>query len=257
MWNTWNIHALMTPNKVFNSYEPPTKYLSYPLHKSYDNKNSRKIDIKEISHDTADLCKTVHAVGAYLSTRDKYPIALKDFVIIDAKATDSSGTATHQHYNLDGPHKIRYNIDWQEKDGDWVTEHQGEVYFPMDEGHWREGGIHLITKAGKWRVQMDSISSGTCALPTGVHTVGTFTAKDPPPPSCEEQNREPIVGITNKTGCLGCIEGYEENEWGECVEALVQEEDYEPPSDLNNIYMVGGLLLGLAVILKKKRKKKE
>ena len=258
MWNTWNIHSLMTTPKVFNAYTPPDKWSNAPLHPSYSNNDTYLFGDKEISHDTNSLCKTVHGLqGFHTNPAKNGAVAMEDFILIDAKATDSSGMATHQHYEIEGAHKIRYNIDWQEKDGDWVTEHQGEVYFPMDEGSWKQGGIHLITKAGKWRVQMDSISSGTCALPTGVHTVGTFTAKEPKELPCEEQNREPVVGITRKTGCLGCIEGYEENEWGECVEAQAQDEDYEPPTDLNNLLMVGGGLLALALVLKKKRKKKE
>ena len=256
MWNTWNIHSLMTTPKVFNA---DTKYINTPLHPSYSNKDTYLFGDEEISRDTKALCKTVHRLqGFHTQSIRANPVAMKDFILIDAKATDSSGMSSNkQSKNIAGPHKIRYNIDWQEKDGDWVTEHQGEVHFPMEDGWWKQGGIHLITKAGKWRVQMDSISSGTCALPTGVHTVGTFTAKEPKELPCEEQNREPVVGITNKTGCLDCIEGYEENEWGECVEAQAQDEDYEPPTDLNNLLMVGGGLLALALVLKKKRKKKE
>jgi len=248
MWNTWNIHRMMSEsssqNRVFKS----------TIKEGWGNK-AREFGDETESRDTRTNCESEMRVQAYYTGSGE---ALRDFFIVDARARDSSGSRTNLETDIAEAHKIRYNIDHKE-DGEWVTQHQGEFYFPMEEGDWQTSPLHLITKPGEWRVQMDSITTGTCAAIHGVHTVGTMTAKETTY-TCAELNRkvEPDLWGDNEgvEVCGDCIEGYvQDEETGQCVVYVEQGEDYTPPTDYNNLYLALGGLLGLAIVLKKKRKK--
>ena len=251
MWNTWNIHSLMSesPNRVFNGST---------IKEGWESKAKEFGDITK-SRDTKKNCESEMRVQAYYTGSGE---ALKDFFIIDARARDSSGSRTSLKTDIAESHKIRYNIDHKEGPdgsvGEWVTQHQGEMSFPAEDGGWKTSPLHLISKPGKWRVQADSITTGTCAAIKGVHDVGFFTAKETTY-TCEELFRvvKPDTWGDNEgvEVCGDCIEGYvQDDETGQCVVYVEQGEDYTPPTDYNNLYLAVGGLAALAIILKKKRK---
>lgn len=246
MWNTWNIHRMMSEsqNRVFKA----------TIKEGWENK-AWEFGDKTESKDTRTNCESEMRVQAYYTGSGE---ALRDFFIVDARVRDSSGTRTNLETDIAEAHKIRYNIDHKE-DGEWKTQHQGEFYFPMEDGDWQTSPLHLISKPGEWRVQMDSITTGTCASIPGVFDVGYFTAKETTY-TCAELNREvePDLWGDNEgvEVCGDCIEGYvQDEETGQCVVYVEQGEDYTPPTDYNNLYLAVGGLLGLALVLKKKRKK--
>ncbi len=247
MWNTWNIHRMMSEsqNRVFEART---------IKEGWGSKATNFGDETE-SKDTAGNCESEMRVQAYYTGSGE---ALRDFFIIDASVRDSSGARTSLKTDIAEAHKIRYNIDHKE-DGEWKTQHQGEFYFPMEEGDWQTSPLLLISKPGEWRVQMDSITTGTCAAIHGVHTVGTITARETTY-TCAELNREvePDLWGDNEgvEVCGDCIEGYvQDEETGQCVVYVEQGEDYTPPTDYNNLYLAVGGLLAFGLILKKKRKK--
>ena len=231
MWDTWNINRLMNPLKIFKAPVNP------------DFPNAKEFGRDEMSKDTNMLCKTVHKAVAYYTGEGR---ALEDFFIIDIKATDSSGLSTSQTSDTDGVHKIRYTFyHFNNETKIWDTEHQGEIMGGMDAG-WVSSPLHLISKSGNWKVLIESIQSGTCALPSGQKYIGGMSAKEATI-DCDSQNR---TANTDNT-CGDCVEGYEENE-GSC-----NLQDDTIPADYQNIMIVGGGLLGLALLLKKKRAKAE
>ena len=235
MWNTWNIHRLMNPLKIFQA----------PVNKDFPN--ATEFARGEMSHDTNSLCETVQKAVAYYTGEGR---AMEDFFLIDIKATDSSGATTSQHSDTDGQHKTRYTFYHKNLDtGEWETEHQGEIMGGMGEG-WTSSPLHLITKSGLWKVVIDPVQSGTCALPSGTKNIGEMWAKEA---TCEGQNRTSNSDDT----CGECIEGYVENEYGLCsTPAHPQGEDTTLPTDYQNLMMLGVGLAGLALVLSKKRKKK-
>ena len=235
MWNTWNIHRLMNPLKIFQA----------PVNKDFPN--ATEFARGEMSHDTDTLCKTVQKAVAYYTGEGR---AMEDFFLIDIKATDSSGYfTTGQSKDTDGQHKTRYTFYHKNTEtGEWDTGHQGEIMGGMDAG-WTSSPLHLITKSGSWKVVIDPVQSGTCALPHGTKNIGEMTAKEADK-DCEGQNRTPNSDDT----CGDCIEGYVQNEHGLC--SLPQGQDATIPTDYQNLMVLGVGLVGLALVLSKKRKKK-
>lgn len=197
-----------------------------------------------MSKDTNALCKTVQKAVAYYTGEGR---ALQDFFIIDIKATDSSGYfTTGQSKDTDGPHKTRYTFyHYNTETETWDTEHQGEIMGGMDAG-WVSSPLHLISKGGEWKVEIDPVQAGTCATPSGQLEIGTMNAKESTT-DCDSLNR---TANTDNT-CGECVDGYEENEQGLCSSP----QDSMIPTDYQNLMAVGGGLLVLAIILKKKGKK--
>ena len=206
---------------------PKTVFLKPELSKKGGKVKPLNFGDKTESKDTdAENCESEMRVQAYYTGSGE---ALRDFFIIDASVRDSSGVRTSLKTDIAEAHKIRYNIDHKE-DGEWKTQHQGEFYFPMEEGDWQTSPLHLISKPGEWRVQMDSITTGTCAAIPGVFDVGYFTAKETTY-TCAELNRqvEPDPWGDNEgvEVCGDCIEGYvQDEETGQCVVYVEQGEDY-------------------------------
>lgn len=227
LWNTWNILRLMNPIKTFQA----------PVNPEFQN--ATVFGRATMSKDTNMLCKTVHKAVAYYTGEGR---ALEDFFIIDIKATDSSGMGTGQSSDSAYGHKTRYTI-YHKEDGIWETEHQGEII--GSESGYVGSPLHLITKPGEWKVSIDVISSGDCAEPTGSKNVGTMTAL--------ENNCDNSYRVSNEDGsCGGCMDGYTETEeGGDCI-SDDGDSKQGVPTNYNNLYMLGGGLLILGLVLKKK-----
>ncbi len=128
---------------------------------------------KKLNKDTAALCETDHNIKAYYTDEGQ---AFKDYIVVKFKATDSSDnlldgeTRTDQHQ--DGAiwlHKIRVKVyrDGKKVYEDDITGGEGWVDSPT---YWLNG-------EGSWSVRVKSVSSGSCATPTGTHFLGSFLAK--------------------------------------------------------------------------------
>lgn len=234
MWNTWDIHRLMNPLKIFKA----------PQNEQFPN--ATEFGRGNMSHDTEILCKTVQKAVAYYTGEGR---AMEDFFLIDIKATDSSGYfTTGQSTDTDAQHKTRYTFyHFNTETKNWETEHQGEIMGGLKAG-WTSSPLHLITKSGSWKVVIDPVQSGTCALPEGTKKIGEMTAKKADK-DCEGQNRTSNSDDT----CGDCMEGYEENEDGLCSPS--QGQYAIPPTDYQNLMILGGGLLLLALMFSKKRKK--
>ena len=121
---------------------------------------------KTLNKDTRLKCETKHTAWAYFTDEGT---ALKDYIIVKFKASDSSGAGTGQHQDSASLHKLRIKVY---KDGkmvyeDDITGDKGLVTSPT---YWING-------EGSWSVKVKSVSSGECAKPTGTVFLGSFLAK--------------------------------------------------------------------------------
>jgi len=121
---------------------------------------------KTLNKDTATKCETDHKVWAYYTDEGQ---ALKDYIVVKFKASDSSGTTTGQHQDSAHLHKIRVKVyrDGKKVYEDDITGGEGTVSSPT---YWING-------EGSWSVQVKSVSAGECAKPSGTKSVGSFLAK--------------------------------------------------------------------------------
>lgn len=121
---------------------------------------------KKLNKDTAALCETDHDIKAYYTDNGQ---ALKDYIVVKFKASDSSGKTTKQHQDSAWLHKIRVKVyrDGKKVYEDDITGGDGWVDSPT---YWLNG-------EGSWSVRVKSVSSGSCATPSGTHFLGSFLAK--------------------------------------------------------------------------------
>jgi hypothetical protein len=121
---------------------------------------------KKLNKDTNLKCETDHDIKAYYTDEGQ---ALKDYIVVKFKASDSSGTGTGQHQDSAYLHKIRVKVY---KDGKKVYEDD----ITGGEG-WVDSPTYWLNGEGSWSVRVKSVSSGECAKPTGTHFLGSFLAK--------------------------------------------------------------------------------
>ena len=137
---------------------------------------------KTLNKDTAALCETDHQIKAYYTDEGK---ALKDYIIVKFKASDSSGAGTSQHQDSAYSHKVRVKVyrDGKKVYEDDITGGEGWTVSPT---YWLNG-------EGSWSVRVKSVSSGECAKPTGTHFLGSFLAKP------KEDNDEEDTGFDDSS----------------------------------------------------------
>jgi hypothetical protein len=121
---------------------------------------------KKLNKDTTLKCETDHDIKAYYTDEGQ---ALKDYIIVKFKASDSSGAGTGQHQDSAYLHKIRVKVY---KDGKKVYEDD----ITGGDG-WVDSPTYWLNGEGSWSVRVKSVSSGECAKPTGTHFLGSFLAK--------------------------------------------------------------------------------
>jgi len=232
MWDTWNVHRMMSQTLVKEA--TPTN-LNYP--------NATLIGEGNLNHDTTMLCETYHKAQAWFTGEGR---ALEDYIFIDYKLTDSEGIEnTGQHSENAADHKIKYTIYYMEDDK-WETAFQNEVIGDTD--GWATSSLHLIPKGAIYKITIKSIDAGECAEPSGTKEIGRFTALEEKP-DCGYQNRETL----EDEECGECNAGYEENADSECV--IIGEEPIADPSDMTPLITALAVIGGVALILKKKAKK--
>ena len=141
---------------------------------------------KKLNKDTNLKCETDHDIKAYYTDGGQ---ALKDYIIVKFKASDSSGGGTGQHQDSAYSHKIRVKVY---KDGKKVYEDD----ITGGDG-WVDSPTYWLNGEGSWSVRVKSVSSGECAKPTGTHFLGSFLAK---PKEVNEEEGDTGFGDSSSSG---------------------------------------------------------
>ena len=215
-------------------------------------------------------CNSRHKVKAYRTISAGKTHALTDQIIVDFNGRDTNDCewVGISWSNKDG-YDCSYNTKYAAAHKRGIKiEHDGEeVYsFEMagttDNNGWGSSQPYLITKAGKWEVFTNHIDSGSCGN-VGPEdgsagdwiSVGSFTAEEPLD-DCYYKGREEGANIGD---CGDCLTGYTEV-GGECQADSSGSSDGAGSGggsvgtmDNSQIYMIGGGVLLLALLLKRKK----
>jgi len=141
--------------------------------------------VTKLNKDTRLKCETDHQVKAYYTDKGQ---ALKDYIIVKFKASDSSGSGTGQHQDSAYLHKIRVKVY---RDGKNVYEDD------IAGGNgWVDSPTYWLNGEGSWSVRVKSVSSGECAKPTGTNFLGSFLAK---PKEVTEEEEEDDTGFDDSS----------------------------------------------------------
>tara|TARA_B100000683_G_C12417154_1_gene526313 strand:+ start:261 stop:1016 length:756 start_codon:yes stop_codon:yes gene_type:complete len=249
--NTWNVARWMSEGKkVFNAVTTGPK----------DAKKFGEVTRTEAPYFN---CNTKHQTQGFrtVSGGKGNSHALTDSIIVDIRLRDTddgfSYNANHAHQ-----HAVELKIT-----------HDGETIYS-----WKMNGVQspatndwisdpnpkLITKPGKWKLYTRSIEEGTCGKIDGWKKVGEFTAKEAHE-DCFMKYRQD----TDELGVCGeCLEGYTEVN-GNCVADSATDDSSDGSmdgmggssgssggsTDNTTTYMIGGGILLLALVLRRRKSK--
>lgn len=207
-------------------------------------------------------CNSRHKVNAYRTISAGKTHALTNQIIVDFNGRD---TDTCIWGGITEGYDCSYNTihSTQHKRGIKI-EHDGEEVYSFEmagtteNNGWGSSQPYLITKAGKWEVFTNHIQSGTCGkVKDSGNTwvsVGSFTAEEPLS-DCAATGREEGANVGD---CGDCLTGYTEV-GGVCQADSSGSGDGSSGGgssgsmDNSQIYMIGGGVLLLALLLKRKK----
>jgi hypothetical protein len=251
--NTWNIAKLLNAEskKVF---------------KAVTNGPSDAVKFGEKSESDKPYtdCNTKHEVQGFRTIADKAgkkSHALTDQIIVDFRGRDTNDCIWR---GITEAPDCGYNTIYSHKHGTKLRiYHEGETNpvheFEMngvDAGSgWVSSQRYLITKAGKWTLKAKAKQTGDCGdeVFEDWTTIGSFTAQEPLD-DCYFKGREEGANVGD---CGDCLTGYTEVD-GECQADSSGSGGASGGGsfgtmDNSQIYMIGGGVLLLALLLKRKK----
>ena len=209
-------------------------------------------------------CNTKHEVQGFRTIADKAgkkSHALTDQIIVDFRGRDTndcdwslSGVDCSYNTKYSAQHATSIRIFHEDDDENPV--YSFEMQGVNDGSGWVSSGSNLITKAGKWTLYAKSKRTGDCGdeVFEDWTKIGDFTAEKPLE-DCYYQGREEGANVGD---CGDCLTGYTEVD-GECQADSSSSGDGASGGgsfgtmDNSQIYMIGGGVLLLALLLKRKK----
>lgn len=214
-------------------------------------------------------CNTKHEVQGFRTIADKAgkkSHALTDQIIVDFRGRDTNDWiwdgdcgyvgCYRTGYNTLYSHKHKTSIQIFHEDDDKNPVHSFEIAGVDDGSGWVSSPRYLITKAGKWTLKAKAKQTGDCGNEVFEDwtTIGSFTAQEPLD-DCYFKGREEGANVGD---CGDCLTGYTEVD-GECQADSSSSGDGASGGgsfgtmDNSQIYMIGGGVLLLALLLKRKK----
>jgi hypothetical protein len=252
--NTWNIAKLLNAEskKMFKAVTTgPSDAVKFgedsETHKPYEN------------------CNTKHEVQGFRTIADKAgekSHALTDQIIVDFRGRDTNDCDwslavwnTDCSYNTKKSEQHATSIRIFHEDDDNNPVYSFEMQGVNDGSGWVSSGSNLITKAGKWTLYAKAKRTGDCGdkVFEDWTKIGSFTAEEPLE-DCYYQGREEGENVGD---CGDCLTGYTEVD-GECQADSSGSGGASGGGsfgtmDNSQIYMIGGGVLLLALLLKRKK----
>lgn len=227
-----------------------------------------KVGEKTYTKKPATNCNSKHEVQLFRTIADKAgkkSHALTDHMIIDFRGRDTddwvwvgiswdnaNGYDESPNNKYGNKHAVKIKI---EHDGE--TAYEWEQYGTPEGNGWVSSKHYLITKPGKWTAYSKYLSAHTCGKVgdgDGWRKIGSFTAQEPLD-DCYFKGREEGANVGD---CGDCLTGYTEVD-GECQADSSSSGDGASGGgsfgtmDNSQIYMIGGGVLLLALLLKRKK----
>lgn len=224
-----------------------------------------KFGEKSESDNPFEDCNTKHEVQGFRTIADKAgkkSHALTDQIIVDFRGRDTDDCDwkwavwnTDCSYNTTKSEEHATTIRIFHED-DENPVHSFEMAGVNDGSGWVSSQRYLITKAGKWTLKAKAKRTGSCGddVFEDWTEIGSFTAEEPLE-DCYYQGREEGANVGD---CGDCLTGYTEVD-GECQADSSSSGDGVGGGgsfgtmDNSQIYIIGGGVLLLALLLKRKK----
>ena len=256
--NTWNIAKLLSAEnkKVFKAV-------------TVGPSDAVKFGEKSESHKPLTDCNTKHEVQGFRTIADKAgkkSHALTDQIIVDFRGRDTNdciwvGVSKGGYdcgYNTLYSHKHKTSIRIFHEDDDTNPVYSFEMVGVDDGSGWVSSQPYLITKPGKWTLYAKEKQTADCGdkVFEDWTKIGDFTAQEPLE-DCYFQGREEGLNVGE---CGGCLDGYSEVD-GECQADSSGSGNGagggaggSATMDDTTMYLIGGGILALALLIRKRRK---